>query len=55
MQTLAAKACVAFARQGFPVMEWEGGFNGWKEHDLEIEPEGVNRLKKVSDRLLHRR
>jgi len=42
---LAAKACVSFASKGYPVMELEGGFDEWKEHDLEIEPEPVNRLK----------
>ncbi len=34
---LAANACVAFASKGFPVMELEGGFGVWREHDLEIE------------------
>ena len=34
---LAAKACVQFAGAGFPVMEMDGGFEEWKENDLEIE------------------
>src|ERR1700722_11833210 len=34
---LAANACVIFAAKGFPVMELEGGFEVWREHDLEIE------------------
>jgi Rhodanese-related sulfurtransferase len=34
---LAAKAAVQFAREGFPVMEMDGGFEVWKEKDLEIE------------------
>jgi rhodanese-related sulfurtransferase len=34
---LAAHACVAFAKQGFPVIELEGGFEQWQEHELEIE------------------
>ena len=51
---LAAKAALHFAERGYPVMELEGGFEGWKEHDLEIEKEGVNRLKKTTSRLLHR-
>lgn len=42
---LAAKACVAFARQGFPVMELDGGFETWKEYELDIEQEPANRLK----------
>jgi hypothetical protein len=35
-------------------MELEGGFEGWKEHDLEIERETANRLKKATDKILHR-
>ena len=42
---LAAKACVAFARQGFPVMELDGGFETWKEYELDIEQQPANRLK----------
>lgn len=42
---LAAKACVAFAAKGFPVMELGGGFETWKEYELDIEPEPANRLK----------
>jgi rhodanese-related sulfurtransferase len=34
---LAANASVVFAGKGFPVMELEGGFETWREHDLEIE------------------
>ena len=34
---LAAKACVQFAGAGYPVMEMDGGFEAWKENDLEIE------------------
>ena len=34
---LAATAAVEFASKGFPVMELEGGFRVWKEHDMEIE------------------
>lgn len=45
---LAAKACVAFARQGFPVMELDGGFETWKEYELDIEHEPANRLKQGS-------
>ena len=36
---LAATAAVEFARQGYPVMEMDGGFAAWKENDLEIETE----------------
>lgn len=42
---LAANACLAFASKGFPVMELEGGFDTWKEHELDIEHEPVNRMK----------
>jgi rhodanese-related sulfurtransferase len=34
---LAATAAVQFAEKGFPVMEMDGGFDEWKEHDLEID------------------
>ena len=37
------------------VMEMEGGFAAWKAAELDIEREPVNRLKKVADRLVHRR
>jgi len=51
---LAAAAAVHFADQGYPVMELDGGFEVWKEHDLDIEREAVNRLRKTTSRLLHR-
>jgi len=35
---LAAAAALEFAGKGFPVMELEGGFDEWREHDLAIEP-----------------
>jgi rhodanese-related sulfurtransferase len=41
---LAAKACVAFAGQGFPVMEMDGGFEVWKENELETESGASNRV-----------
>ena len=47
---LAAKACVAFASRGFPVMEMDGGFEAWKENELEIEHQNVNRLHQTADR-----
>ena len=34
---LAATAAVEFAGKGYPVMEMDGGFDEWEEHDLEIE------------------
>jgi rhodanese-related sulfurtransferase len=42
---LAAKACVLFAGKGYPVMEMDGGFKAWKDYDLDVERESVNRLK----------
>ena len=42
---LAAKACVDLARQGFPVMELDGGFETWKEYEMDIEQQPANRLK----------
>jgi len=34
---LGAAACVELARQGFPVMEMDGGFLTWTKHNLAIE------------------
>ncbi|HTV39986.1 MAG TPA: rhodanese-like domain-containing protein [Candidatus Sulfotelmatobacter sp.] len=34
---LAAKACAAFAAKGYPVMELEGGFDAWEQHELNVE------------------
>lgn len=45
---LAANACVQFAAQGYPVMELEGGFAVWKEHELDIEEAPANRMKPQS-------
>ena len=41
---LAATAAVQFASRGFPVMEMEGGFEAWKENDLDVEREPASRL-----------
>jgi rhodanese-related sulfurtransferase len=41
---LAATAACEFAAKGFPVMELEGGFDEWKEHDLEIEKPHASRM-----------
>src|SRR5215210_8590294 len=34
---LAATAAVEFAGKGYSVMEMDGGFEAWKENDLEVE------------------
>jgi len=34
---LAANAAAKFAAQGYPVMEMDGGFKSWQEHELDIE------------------
>jgi rhodanese-related sulfurtransferase len=34
---LAATAALEFASKGYSVMEMDGGFEAWKENDLEIE------------------
>jgi rhodanese-related sulfurtransferase len=52
---LAATAAVRFADKGYPVMELEGGFETWKDYDMEVEGDTINRLKKTTNRLLHRR
>jgi len=48
---LAANACVHFASRGYPVMELEGGFEAWKENELDSEEESVNRFKTSGERL----
>ena len=45
---LAANACARFAGKGFPVMELEGGFEQWKEHELDVEESSANRFKKAA-------
>ena len=53
---LAANACVQFAGRGYPVMELEGGFAIWKEHDMEVEETPANRLKQqTGDRFANKR
>lgn len=34
---LAARGAVVLAGQGFPVMEMDGGWRAWKEHDMPIQ------------------
>ena len=51
---LAANAAVRFAERGYPVMEMDGGFEAWKEAELEVEKEPINRLRRTTSRLLHR-
>lgn len=34
---LAAAAAMKFSEHGFPVMELEGGFDGWKQYNLPVE------------------
>lgn len=52
---LAANACVRFAASGYPVMELEGGFDGWKDHQLEIEEEPTHRYKGSTQMLAGKR
>jgi len=42
---LAANACVQFAGQEYPVMELEGGFEAWKDNQLDIEEEAAHRYR----------
>jgi rhodanese-related sulfurtransferase len=48
---LAANACVQFASAGCPVMELEGGFEAWKEYELDIEEEAPHRFKTGTERV----
>jgi len=41
---LAATAACDFAAKGYPVMELEGGWDEWKEHNLEIDKTSGNRV-----------
>ena len=50
---LAASAALHFALQGYRVMELEGGFEGWKKGDFEIQREHVNRLKRATGLVFH--
>ncbi|AQT66959.1 putative adenylyltransferase/sulfurtransferase MoeZ [Anaerohalosphaera lusitana] len=34
---LATEACEELASEGYPVIELQGGFKGWKEHNFPIE------------------
>jgi rhodanese-related sulfurtransferase len=43
---LAATAAVEFGAKGYPVMEMDGGFEAWKEADLEIEKGAPSRTGK---------
>jgi rhodanese-related sulfurtransferase len=45
---LAANASIAFATQGYSVMELEGGFETWREHDLDIEQGGQSQMRKAA-------
>ena len=45
---LAATAAVEFASKGYSVMEMDGGFKTWKEHDLEIEQSAPRRQRMFS-------
>ena len=51
---LAANACANFAGKGYPVMELEGGFESWKENELDIEPASANRLRGTPEQAGHR-
>jgi rhodanese-related sulfurtransferase len=46
---LAAAAAVEFASKGYSVMEMDGGFEAWKENDLEIET-GTGPARETSGR-----
>jgi rhodanese-related sulfurtransferase len=48
---LGANACLQFAGAGYPVMELEGGFETWKEGDLDIEEESTRRFKSSGERV----
>ena len=43
---LAATAALEFATKGFSVMELDGGFEAWKENELEVETGAARRSGK---------
>ncbi len=43
---LATRAALEFANQGYSVMELDGGYADWKDHELEVVKEPVNRLRR---------
>jgi hypothetical protein len=45
---LAANACVQFASMDYPVMELEGGFEAWKENEMDVEQEPAHRFRSTS-------
>ena len=51
---LAANACLHFASRGYPVMELEGGFEAWRENQLDVEEESASRFKTSGERLASR-
>ena len=51
---LAANACLHFASRGYPVMELEGGFEAWRENELDVEEESASRFKTSGERLASR-
>jgi rhodanese-related sulfurtransferase len=51
---LATNAALRFAKEGYPVMELEGGFDGWKHHEYDIERTPINRLKRHGLVMHHR-
>ncbi len=46
---LAANACVRFAAKDYPVMELEGGFETWKEHEFDVEHEAPHRYRGAAE------
>jgi rhodanese-related sulfurtransferase len=48
---LAANACVRFASQDYPVMELEGGFETWKEHEFDTEAQPAHRYQSAAERV----
>ena len=45
---LAANACREFASKWYPVMELEGGFDAWKEHEMDIEQGQESQMRKAA-------
>jgi len=48
------RSTLNFASKGYPVMELEGGFEAWKDNELDMEEESASRFKTSGERLSSR-
>ena len=46
---LSARAALYFSAKGYPVIELEGGIEGWKDYEYEIEKGSAPQLKQATE------